>query len=128
VVKPDVPDLILSVPAEHSDSVETNILVNKPSFLLVLFIDLLYVGVERVKLRAQSTEPVVTDVASSDCLSVCWSQPWALKWLNRSKCLLGCGLGWTPSIRWSLDPHRRGNFFLGGEWGALLQCSFVKIL
>jgi len=44
VVKPDVPDLILSVPAEHSDSVETNILVNKPSFLLALFIDLLYVG------------------------------------------------------------------------------------
>ena len=27
---------------------------------------------------------------------LCWSQPWAvLKWLSRSRCCLGCGLGWA---------------------------------
>ena len=40
---------------------------------------------------------VATDgVAWSVCRSVCLSRPWALqKRLNRSKCRLGCGRGWS---------------------------------
>ena len=47
-------------------------------------------------------------------LCVCWSQPWvALKWLNRFRCCLGCGLGLDQGTMcwWGPDPPRgRGNF------------------
>jgi len=52
-------------------------------------------------------------VKCMDALS--WAEQ---KWLNRSRCHLGYGLGWVQGtiIRWSSDtPMRRGNFY--GEKG-----------
>jgi len=53
---------------------------------------------------------------------VCWSVTLVspvIKWLNRSRCHLGWGLGWArePCIRWgSISPHGKGQFW-GGERG-----------
>jgi len=57
------------------------------------------------------TRPIVTDVAWSVCLCVfVWA---VLKWLNRSRCCLGCGF-LAPEelcIRWGVRiPTERGSF------------------
>jgi len=51
-------------------------------------------------------------------LSVCLWRMWALeKWLNRSRCRLGCGLRWAQetNIRWGPDPPFKGGNFEGKE-------------
>ena len=61
----------------------------------------------------------------SVCQSVGLSQPWALqKQLNRSRCRLGCGIGWTKNVLDEGPDHhmRRINFvekklaYLHGKW------------
>ena len=51
------------------------------------------------------------------CRSICLSQSWALqKWLNQSRCYLGCGLGWaqgTMYYMWSRFRMQMGCCFEG---------------
>ena len=60
--------------------------------------------------------PIVADAAWSVCVSVCWSQPWALqKWMNQitdRDSVFTVDLGpKEPWIRWrSISPTGRGTF------------------
>jgi len=63
--------------------------------------------------------PIVTDgVAWSVCLSVCHSREPCKKWLNQSRCCLGCGLILAQGTMYYMGVHiplRRGNFE-GEKW------------
>ena len=65
--------------------------------------------------------PTVTNTPNtlyvSVCVCVCRSQPWAvLKRLNRSRCRLGCGLGWAKESRVRWGPNLpQGNWQFWGE-------------
>ena len=46
---------------------------------------------------------IVTVVARSVCVSVCWTQPWVLQQrLNGSRCRLPCGLEWTDGTMYKV--------------------------
>ena len=62
------------------------------------------------------------------CVSVCWSQPWALITMDWSRCCLGYGLGWESGqgtiyyVGTWISPGERAIFFLGGGG---CSCQFV---
>ena len=72
------------------------------------------------------TRPIVTDVAWSVCLCVfVWA---VLKWLNRSRCCLGCGF-LAPEelcIRWGSESPRKGAVL--GMSASLSVVSMLSII
>ena len=72
---------------------------------------------------------VVTAVAWSACLSVCWSRPCVLRQrMNRSECCFGCRLEWAEgTVRWVegslVLPMGQGTF-----WGTYSSGSRNRVL
>jgi len=62
------------------------------------------------------------------CLSVCWSQPWALqKRMNRSRCRLGYGVRWDkkPCIRWGPRYPPGKETIFGASPGPLIYREYL---
>jgi len=66
------------------------------------------------RFRPHRSTIVTAGVAWSICRSVCHDREPGKKWLNRSRCPLGCGFGWAEeTIRWGPYPTWEGTFFEG---------------